>query len=90
YPEHGTDITGISFEPWHIRYVDLPHSKIIANNKLTLEEYIDTMEIGKFYECDGYIYIRQKMDDEILVPLNCREYVISPDNTGCYIITGKR
>ncbi|AOY78016.1 M15 family metallopeptidase [Clostridium formicaceticum] len=36
-------ITGIGQEPWHFRYVGYPHSKIIENLKLTLEEYIDLL-----------------------------------------------
>lgn len=33
-------ITGISHEPWHFRYVGYPHSKIITDRNLSLEEYI--------------------------------------------------
>lgn len=36
----GTDgITGISHEPWHLRYVGKDVAKVITNNKWTLEEY---------------------------------------------------
>lgn len=89
YPQFKSDITGIKFEPWHIRYVGFPHSEIIYKNSLTLEEYIDDMEIGEFYQYDGYIFTRQQ-GDEITVPTGCESYVISQDNTGCFIITGKR
>ncbi len=34
-------ITGISHEPWHFRYVGYPHSEIMNNKKLALEEYIE-------------------------------------------------
>lgn len=40
YPERKEDITGYSYEPWHIRYVGLIPAKIIFENKLTLEEYL--------------------------------------------------
>lgn len=33
-------ITGIGAEPWHFRYVGYPHSVIMANNGVALEEYI--------------------------------------------------
>ena len=89
YPQFKSDITGIKFEPWHIRYVGFPHSEIIYKNSLTLEEYISDMEIGEFYEFEDYIYTRQQ-GDEITVPTGCESYVISQDNTGCFIITGKR
>jgi len=39
YPEGKEAITGIGWEPWHFRYVGYPHSAIITQNKMTLEEY---------------------------------------------------
>lgn len=91
YPDYGEKETGIGFEPWHVRYVGVPHSEIIYNNKLTLEEYIVSLEEGVCYEADGYLITRQRpVDGTIFVPEGCESYVISPDNTGCYIITGKK
>ncbi len=29
YPKNKSNITGIQYEPWHIRYVGLPHSAIM-------------------------------------------------------------
>lgn len=59
--------------------------------KLTLEEYIDSLEEGMCYEAAGYLITRQRpVDGTIFVPSGCESYVISPDNTGCYIITGKK
>jgi LAS superfamily LD-carboxypeptidase LdcB len=40
YPKDKMDITGYQYEPWHIRYVGLKVAKIIADNDITLEEYI--------------------------------------------------
>lgn len=91
YPSYGEKKTGIRFEPWHIRYVGFPHSELMYNNKLTLEEYIDSLEEGMCYEAAGYLITRQRpVDGTIFVPSGCESYVISPDNTGCYIITGKK
>lgn len=39
YPYAKTDITHITYEPWHLRYVGVPHAQIINDNDLTLEEY---------------------------------------------------
>jgi len=39
YPKHKTEITEISEEPWHYRYVGLPHAQIIADHDWVLEEY---------------------------------------------------
>lgn len=91
YPSYGEKETGIRFEPWHIRYVGHPHSEIIYNNCLTLEEYILSLKEGVCYEADGYYITRQRpADGKVFVPTGCDSYVISPDNTGCYIITGKK
>ena len=40
YPEGKSDITGIEYEPWHIRYVGVEASSYIYNNGITLEEYL--------------------------------------------------
>ncbi|PNB77299.1 D-Ala-D-Ala carboxypeptidase VanY, partial [Pseudomonas sp. FW305-BF6] len=40
YPKDKTEVTGIQFEPWHIRYVGFPHSAIMKEKNFALEEYI--------------------------------------------------
>ena len=87
YPSYGEEITGIRYEPWHIRYVGAPHASVIYNNHITLEEYILLLEIGGWYEIDGYLVSRQEMSDRVAMPGEFKSCVISPDNTGCYIIT---
>ena len=90
YPSFGEEITGIRFEPWHIRYVGIPHANIIYSNHLTLEEYILSMEVGEWYESCGYLISRQPMTDGTLIlPESFDECTISPDNTGYYIVTVK-
>lgn len=39
YPKDKTDITGYSYEPWHLRYVGEALAKELHDNNLTLEEY---------------------------------------------------
>lgn len=39
YPAGKERITGISPEPWHFRYVGVPHAEIMGKLELTLEEY---------------------------------------------------
>ena len=39
YPSDKSNITGISYESWHYRYVGLEAAKFITENDLTLEEY---------------------------------------------------
>ena len=41
YPEDKTHITGITYEPWHFRYVGLKAAKIIMTEGLSLEEYLE-------------------------------------------------
>ena len=90
YPSFGEDETGIRFEPWHIRYVGQPHANIIYNNHLTLEEYILSMKVGEWYESCGYLISRQPMSsDSLILPNDFDECIISPDNTGYYIVTVK-
>lgn len=44
YPEEKEDITGITYEPWHFRYVGVESAKYIMENGITLEEYIEELE----------------------------------------------
>ena len=45
YPEGKEDITGIAAEPWHFRYVGLPHAAIMMLRGYCLEEYIDYLSL---------------------------------------------
>lgn len=40
YPKDKEDITGYSYEPWHIRYVGKIPATIMYENNLTMEEYL--------------------------------------------------
>ena len=42
YPADKVHITGIRYEPWHFRYVGLPHSELMYKQNLALEEYLQT------------------------------------------------
>lgn len=64
YPEGKEEITGIGHEPWHFRYVGVPHAEIMAANGLTLEEYILFI---KQFPFGGRPYIMRKGSQEILV-----------------------
>ena len=41
YPSDKTDITGVSNEPWHYRYVGKDAAKIMKEENLCLEEYLE-------------------------------------------------
>ena len=40
YPKDKSEITGISYEPWHYRYVGKMNAKIIYEKRMCLEEYL--------------------------------------------------
>lgn len=44
YPKEKEDITGISYEPWHFRYVGKRAAKFMHLHDLTLEEFYQSME----------------------------------------------
>lgn len=46
-------ITGIAHEPWHFRYVGYPHSVIMKQTNMVLEEYLDFMK-GFPYEGEHF------------------------------------
>ena len=50
YPEGKEGITGIAAEPWHFRYVGIPHAAIMERHGFCLEEYIDYLSL---FPADG-------------------------------------
>lgn len=47
YPKEKEDVTGISYESWHFRYVGVEAATYITENNLTLEEYLEKIEANK-------------------------------------------
>lgn len=45
FPKGKADITGYQYEPWHIRYVGLTAAKEIYEQRLTLEEFLQSNDI---------------------------------------------
>lgn len=41
YPKGKEDITGYTYEPWHVRWVGTSAAKLIYDNGLTLEEFLN-------------------------------------------------
>lgn len=46
YPEDKIDITGISNEPWHYRYVGVETARDMVDKNLCLEEYVDQLTVN--------------------------------------------
>lgn len=52
YPKDKTEITGYSYEPWHIRYVGKNLAKYLKKNTLTLEEYYKLTTVDNKVKAD--------------------------------------
>ena len=89
YPRDKENVTGISYEPWHLRYVGAPHAKIMADSGLTLEEYIDYLAPEIWYQSGEYMILRTKKDT-VSMPVAWTSCHLSPDNTGYTLITLKK
>lgn len=100
YPEGKTEITGIVFEPWHYRYVGVPHSYYMTENQLTLEEYIDHLRYytllgdhliidagGDEYEV--YFVPAEEGTTTLYVPLD-KEYTVSGNNVDGFVVAAKK
>ena len=100
YPADKTEITEISYEPWHFRYVGKEHAYYMMANNLCLEEYIHNL--SKF-TADGDRLIFETDDGEkymiysqpvsgssasVYVPKNL-PYTLSGDNNGRIIVSCK-
>ncbi|MCM3118647.1 VanY-A/VanY-F/VanY-M family D-Ala-D-Ala carboxypeptidase [Neobacillus sp. MER 74] len=92
YPKDKTAITGIQYEPWHIRYVGLPHSAIMKEKNFSLEEYLDFLKEqkaiittihGEKYEITYYPVSK---DTTIHVPSNL-SWDLSGNNMDGVIVT---
>lgn len=88
YAEDKEQITGISNEPWHFRYVGYPHSKIIHKQGFSLEEYIDFL---KGYRYGGGLNFTRANGTKMeiyYVPAEKEETVIDIPETCVYQISG--
>ena len=92
YPQDKEDRTGIAYEPWHFRYVGVPHAAVMTERGLCLEEY--TTYLRQFpYDgvhlkttCDGVDYeIYYEAGSEIHVPKD-RSYTVSGNNVDGFIV----
>lgn len=93
YKDEKKDITKISKEEWHFRYVGYPHSKLIEDNDFCLEEYIEYLKKFTYpnnplkYEQYEIFYIPYK--DDLKINLDT-DFLVSGNNVDGYILTIKR
>lgn len=86
--------TGIAHEPWHFRYVGFPHSLIMKERGLSLEEYLELLHEEKElkWNCGARSieirYIPAGSREQVWTDiLKERPYQISGDNEGGFILT---
>ncbi|MCC3359153.1 M15 family metallopeptidase [Bacillus sp. REN16] len=92
YPKDKTDITGIEYEPWHFRYVGLPHSAIMKEMDLVLEEYIEYLKKEKTVkttvdEKEYFITYHPASETVKIVEPILSQYEVSGNNVDGVIIT---
>lgn len=88
YAKDKEEITGISHEPWHFRYVGYPHSKIITEQVFSLEEYA---EFIKNYRDNSRLIFTAVCETEIeiyYVPANNNETTINIEENYVNQISG--
>lgn len=86
-------LTGIWDEPWHFRYVGIPHATAMAGRGLCLEEYIDFLRQFPFegehltVECvSGSYEIWYCQGTEAYLP-DSGEYQVSGNNVDGFVVT---
>lgn len=87
YHESKSSLTGIVDEPWHYRYVGIPHAQLMVENDWCLEEYIAALkDCGSLTLTDEnatyHVYWTQDESAEFNGIVD-----ISRDNMGGWIIT---
>lgn len=93
YEASKTDITGISNEEWHFRYVGIPHAYYMYEHDLCLEEYVDWLRNNSsesspvVQACGEETYgIFFTTDAAASLPAGS-EYSVSGNNVDGYVIT---
>jgi D-alanyl-D-alanine carboxypeptidase len=98
YASDKMNITGIISEPWHLRYVGVPHAAIIYKSGLCLEEYLDYIRNERMLQFSDYqgntykIYYFDSIHSEDLLSflyLSDGIQSISGDGKGGVIVTTK-
>ena len=90
YPENKTNITGIAFEPWHFRYVGLPHSIMMAKKGFVFEEYLNYLRDKKEYKMkmNDVTYYVQYVEQQPFAKIpETQSFKLSGDNIKGFIIT---
>jgi len=91
YPKGKEAVTGISFEPWHIRYVGLPHSHKMYEEDWVLEEYIAYLKQENAYKmkiADQTYFVQYTKQRSIRIP-DTPLFQVSGTNEHGFIVTSR-
>jgi D-alanyl-D-alanine carboxypeptidase len=93
YAEEKAEFTGVSDEPWHFRYVGIPHAYYMMENSLCLEEYIELLRNYPYegehlrFGCEGIDYeVYFCQGNDVYVPEG-GDYTVSGNNVDGFVVT---
>lgn len=89
YRAHKTALTGIGAEPWHFRYVGVPHAQYMETHDLCLEEYLALLAEQPLtwpLASGRRVTVRRVSDLQTLPPARGPRQ-LSADNLGGFVVT---
>ncbi len=95
YAKEKEPLTGIGDEPWHFRYVGVPHATVMAEEGLCLEEYTDYLKEFPFdgrhlaVDCGGERYEIWYCAGTAAYLPDSGEYTVSGNNVDGVVVTCK-
>lgn len=97
YPEKDSDTTGFPYTPSHFRYVGIPHSNIMQDKDLCLEDYVEFLKTYDFNSEHLYLSIGDVNYEIYYVPCEGdttdvpvpkdKYYIVSGNNIDGFIVT---
>lgn len=95
YTDEKESVTGIASEPWHFRYVGVPHAAAMGELDMCLEEYLEYL---RSFPYDGaHLFLEQGTEryevwyewgSDVHLPIE-GEYTVSGNNVDGLIVTRK-
>lgn len=86
YPLAKETVTGFGFEPWHLRYVGIPHAQVMSECRLTLEEYLGMLTPDCWIAVGEYRILRTA-EESVSLPSGFTSCSVSPDGCGYWIFS---
>lgn len=88
YPAGKEPVTGIGCEPWHFRYVGIPHAQIMVENHQTLEEYTEYIKQFDSPLHPYCIRIKGRAIYVSYIPAGPEQPTIEVNETAPYMVSG--